>query len=142
MTIKYNLSSNLWVKYLISNFYLITENASPTDPDPPSNKQPKTESTNSYSQEKEKPSSPIVEEPVKRKVIYSRPIQPVNGIWPRLTATIITPESINIPCNYSLLLNNQQVPNKSDEIVESVSNDVTEITVKKEIDSSTAGKYK
>jgi hypothetical protein len=41
-----------------------------------------------------------------------------------------------------LLLNNQQVPNKSDEIVESVSNDVTEITVKKEIESSTAGKYK
>ncbi|XP_046452514.1 uncharacterized protein LOC124200348 isoform X2 [Daphnia pulex] len=93
------------------------QNPSPSDTDPPL-KQPRIALTNS-NQEKEPPATPVIEEPVKRKVIYSRPVQPVNGVWPRLTATIITPESINSPCN-SLLLSNLGVEKKSVEIVESV----------------------
>jgi hypothetical protein len=98
--------------------------------------QPDTVATNS-NEEKEEPAAPVIVEPVKRKVIYSRPVQPVNGVWPRLTATIITPESINSPCN-SLLLNNLEVQNKCGEIVESVLNDKALITVKKEKDTSTS----
>jgi hypothetical protein len=99
-------------------------------------KQPRIALTNS-NQEKEPPATPVIEEPVKRKVIYSRPVQPVNGVWPRLTATIITPESINSPCN-SLLLSNLGVEKKSVEIVESVLEEKSQSTAGK--DTSTAGK--
>jgi len=112
-----------------------TENSSTNDADPPS-KQPRTASANS-NQEIDTPATPVIEEPVKRKVIYSRPVQAVNGVWPRLTATIITPESINSPCN-SLLLSNLGVENKPGEIVERVLQDKSQSTAGK--GTSTAGK--
>ncbi|XP_032786107.1 uncharacterized protein LOC116923701 isoform X2 [Daphnia magna] len=75
-----------------------------------------------------------IEEPLKQKTVYCRPIQPMNGTWPRVTATIISPESINTAASVINLGLKAKLIHKPGEAADGVSKNSQSITVKKEME--------